>query len=320
MEKMKRNVVITGASSGAGRATALTFAKNGDDLVIAARHSKALEELAEECRAFGVLVKAIPTDVSNYHEVINLAGIAAEENRNIDVWINNAGVLSIGAFDLTPMEISEQVIKTNLIGYMNGAHAALPYFKSQGHGILINNISIGGFLPVPYGAGYSAAKFGLRGFSAALKSEMKSYSRIHICDAFPGFLDTPGMQHAANYTGKALKPGPIVYDPFRLANAIYELSLHPRSEKMVGSFSILMRLSYGLLPSLTRGIEAAVINTYLKQAKNITPTSGNVFNSVDYGHSTHGGWGIPGKPKSHHKYIAMGTIALLALLLTKRKI
>ena len=319
MEKLKRNVVITGASSGAGRAMALEFAKHGENLVIAARNITALEELATECESFGVDVKCVQTDVSNYHDVINLASIASENGNKIDIWVNNAGILAIGEFDTTPMETSEQVIKTNLIGYMNGAHAVLPYFKQQGHGVLINNISIGGFLPVPYGAGYSAAKFGLRGFSAALKSELKPYPNIHVCDAFPGFLDTPGMQHAANYTGKVLKPGPIVYDPFRLAQAIYQLSVKPRSEKMVGSFSVLMRLSYGIVPVITRGIASAVIKTYLAQAKEIPNTSGNTFNTVNYGQSTHGGWGIPGKPKAHRKYIAAGALMLLSGLLLIRK-
>lgn len=154
---------------------------------------------------------------------------------------------------------------------------------------------------------------------AALKSELKDYSGIHVCDAFPGFLGTPGMHHAANYTGKSLKPGPIVYDPFRLPQAIFKLSRHPRPEKMVGSFSILMR-SYGLVPALTRGVASAVIKTYLKQAKEIPATSGNIFNPVEYGHAAHGGWGLPGKPKAHRKYIALGALVLLSgFLLAKKK-
>ncbi|WP_369800130.1 SDR family NAD(P)-dependent oxidoreductase [Pedobacter sp. Leaf216] len=236
----------------------------------------------------------------------------------MDVWVNNAGVLAIGEFDVTPMEVSEQVVKTNLLGYMHGAHAVLPYFKTQGHGILINNISIGGFLPVPFGAGYSAAKFGLRGFSAALKAELRHLPNIHVCDAFPGFLDTPGMQHAANYTGKVLKPGPIVYDPSRLANEMVKLSINPMAEKMVGSFSTLMRFSRTILPGLTTAIAGSVIRTYLKHAKKTEITSGNVFNPVNFGNSVYGGWGIPGKPKAHRKYIALGAAVLLSALLIKK--
>jgi len=314
-----RTVVVTGASSGAGRAIALAFAANGDRVVIAARNIDALKDLAVECENAGGATECVACDTADYHQVLNLAATAAKIGTGIDVWINNAGVLAIGSFDQTPMEVSEQVIKTNLLGYMHGAHAVMPYFKKQGFGILINNISIGGFLPVPFGAGYSAAKFGLRGFSASLKSELKKYPNIHVCDAFPGFLDTPGIQHAANYTGKVLKPGPVVYDPNRLAHEVFKLSLNPRSEKMVGSFSILMRLSRALFPSLTTAIAGSVIRTYLKHAKTIAPTNGNIFSPVAYGNSVHGGWGIPGKPKAHRKYVALGAGLLLGALLIKRK-
>ncbi|MGM9478091.1 SDR family oxidoreductase [Pedobacter sp. GSP4] len=314
-----RTIVVTGASSGAGRAIALAFAANHDRLVISSRNLVALEELASECESLGAEVKCVACDTSDYHQVINLAAQAADFRDGIDVWVNNAGVLAMGSFDETPMEVSEQVIRTNLLGYMHSAHAVMPYFKNQGHGILINNISIGGFLPVPFGAGYSAAKFGLRGFSASLKSELRAYKNIHICDAFPGFLDTPGMQHAANYTGKALKPGPLVYDPNRLANEILKLSLNPRPEKMIGSFSTLMRLSRALLPTLTTTIAGSLIRSYLTHAKTIGPTNGNIFSPVAYGNSVHGGWGMPGKPKAHRKYIAIAAGLLLSALLIKRK-
>lgn len=314
-----RTVVITGASSGAGRAIALAFAANGDHVVISARNIDALKELAAECESLGGSAKCVACDVSDYHQVLNLAAEAANIGSTIDVWVNNAGVLAIGSFDQTPMEVSEQVIKTNLLGYMYSAHAVLPYFKKQGFGILINNISIGGFLPVPFGTGYSAAKFGLRGFSASLKSELRKYPNIHVCDAFPGFLDTPGMQHAANYTGKVLKPGPVVYDPNRLAHEIFKLSLNPKPEKMVGSFSIFMRLSRTLFPSLTTAIAGSAIRTYLKYAQAIAPTNGNIFSPVAYGNSVHGGWGIPGKPKAHRKYVILGAGLLLSTLLIKRK-
>lgn len=313
---MSRTVVITGASSGAGRAIALAFAKKNDSLVLASRNLKELQEVADECEMLGAKVTVVACDVTDPSAMINLAAAASEVSGAIDVWINNAGVLAVGAFDETPVEIIDQVIKTNLMGYIHGAHAVMPYFKKQGKGILINNISIGGFLPVPYGVGYSASKFGLRGFSAALKAELTGFPNIHVCDTFPAFLDTPGIQHAANYTGKQLRPAPPVYDPTRVAMAIVKLADHPRSETMIGSISILLRLSYGLFPWITRSIAGSVIKSYLKQADNIAKTDGNVFNEVPYGNAVHGGWGIPGKPKAHRKYIAGGMIlSSLAVLL-----
>lgn len=317
---MKKTIVITGASSGVGRAIALEFAiQNDNRLVLAARNTAALNELATECEELGAEVKVVTTDVTNYQDMLNLAS-QADDMGGIDVWVNNAGVLAIGRFDETPMEVAAQVIRTNLLGFMHGAHAVLPYFKMQGHGIIINNISIGGFLPVPFGAGYSASKFGLRGFSAALKAELAGFPDIHVCDAFPAFLDTPGIQHAANYTGKQLRPAPPVYDPKRVAMAVVKLANKPKREIMIGSTSILLRCAYGLFPRLTQSIAGTVIQHYLKHADPLPKTDGNLFNEVDYGNAVYGGWGLPGKPKVHRKFIAAGMLLVAAgLLLASKK-
>lgn len=316
----QKTIVITGASSGAGKAIALEFAAGGHRLVLASRNQTAMEETAEECRVLGAAVKCVVTDVSEPTAMINLAAEADTFGSKIDVWVNNAGVLAVGPFTETPVEVTEQVIRTNLLGYIYGAHAVLPYFKKQQFGTLINNISIGGFMPVPYGVGYSASKFGIRGFSSALKAELSDFPNIHVCDAYPAFLDSPGIQHAANYTGKALKPAPPVYDPRRLAMAIVKLADNPRSELMIGSVSSLLRLAYGILPGFSTTVTKAVISTYLKQAKQASKTNGNLFNTLAFGTSVFGGWGLPGRPRAHQKYLAAGLLltSTLGLLLLKK--
>jgi len=318
---MPRTIVITGASSGAGRAIALAFAEKQDQLVLASRNFEELKNVAIECEAFGAIVRIVQTDVTDPGAMINLAAAADDFGGHIDVWVNNAGVLAVGAFDETPMEVLDQVIRTNLMGYIHGAHAVMPYFKKQGRGILINNISIGGFLPVPYGTGYSASKFGIRGFSAALKGELVGFPNIHVCDAYPAFIDSPGIQHAANYTGKQLRPAPPVYDPKRLAMAIVKLADYPRSEVMVGSASVFLRYCYALFPGITRGVAGKVIHEYLSHADPIDKSDGNLFLPVDYGNAVYGGWGAPGKPKAHRKYIAGGLLLFsvgLMMLLSKK--
>lgn len=301
-------VVITGASSGAGRAMALEFALHKARLVLTARNESALLELADECRALGSMVLIVVADVSDPKAVIGLANDAFIFGGKIDVWINNAGVLTAGEFDKVPMEVHTQVIQTNLLGFLSGAHAVLPYFMKQRKGILINNISIGGFLPVPLGTSYTASKFGLRGFSEALKAELRDWKEIHVCDLFPAFLDTPGIQHAANYTGKVLRPAPPVYDPIRLAQAAVSLALNPRSSVMVGSVSTLLRLAHSLMPKLTAGVTAKVIRTYLRTADSTELTSGNIFSPLPFGTSAHGGWGVAGKPRAHRKYILAAAV------------
>ncbi|MES2826773.1 MAG: SDR family oxidoreductase [Bacteroidota bacterium] len=314
---MSGTIVITGASSGAGSAIALAFAEKKRKLTLVSRNLTELQRIARECEQLGAEVQYLQADVTDPGAMINVAAAAFDFGGGIAVWVNNAGVLAAGSFEDTPVEVIDQVIKTNLMGYIHGAHAVLPYFKKQNRGVIINNISIGGFLPVPYGVGYSASKFGLRGFSSALKAELTSFKDIHVCDIFPAFLDTPGIQHAANYTGKRIKPAPPVYDPARVAKAVVYLADHPTSETMIGSLSYLLRASYALFPWITRTVTGAVIKGYLNQAEPIQKTDGNIFVPVPYGNAVYGGWGLPGKPKAHRKYLIAGLLLVTAAGLFK---
>lgn len=302
-----KTVVITGASSGVGRATALEMAKNGAKVVLAARREEALQEVAGECNALGGEALVVPTDVTDAGQMNTLAAMAQHWGGRIDVWINNAGLLAAGAFDQTPLSIHHKVIETNLVGYINGAYAALPHFKAQGFGLLINNISVGGYFPVPYAAAYSASKFGLRGFGEALQGELTHYPKVYVCNLYPAFLDTPGIQHAANFTGKALKPAPPVYNPQRIAKAMVKIVQSPRSRATITGLTSLLKLAHTLLPGLSRSVTANVIELYLRNANETPSTSGNVLEPVEYGTSVHGGWGPT--PKQKEKLLLSALLA-----------
>lgn len=316
MQTKDKVVVVTGASSGAGRAIALAFARTGAQLVLAARREQTLAEVAEQCEQAGGTAIAVPTDVTDASAVQALADAAVNFGGRIDVWVNNAGVLAAGPFEETPISIHDQVIQTNLMGYLHGAHAVLPFFKDQGYGVLINNISVGGFLPTPNAAAYAASKFGLRGFSQSLKGELYDWPHIHVCDVYPAFLDTPGIQHAANYTGRYIKPAPPVYDPQRVALAIVDLSINPKDAVTVGSATTVLRLSQLLMPRLTRRVTALVMDGYLKKARPLPFTPGNVLLPVDYGTSIHGGWNSQADAQKRKKaaWLIAGAIAGLLLL------
>lgn len=321
---LKKTVVITGASSGAGRAAAMEFARHGAKIVLASRNMKALDEAEAECREMGALALAVQTDVTDAEAMKKLAATANEFGGSIDVWINNAGVLAAGEFTETPVAVHDQVIRTNLLGYIHGAYAVLPYFMAQKYGILINNISVGGWIPVPYGVGYSASKFGIRGFSQALRGELGKYKNIHICDLYPAFLDSPGIQHAANYTGHILKPAPPVYDPQRLARVMVEVAQQPKKAVTVGSAATFLRLAHSIMPGVFRAITAKTIETYLNKADRVTEASGNLFDTVDYGTSIHGGWNSPAdyeiRKKAITRSIVIAGIAAGMLLFGKAKL
>ena len=271
------SVVIVGASSGIGQAAALAFADEGARLVVAARRAAALDEVAIECRQRGVPALAVPTDVTDPEALVRLVQSAIQRHGAIDVWINNAGVGAVGEFDEVPIETHDRVIQTNLLGYLHGVHAVLPHFKQRSSGVLINTISLGGWAASPYSAAYSASKFGLRGFSEALRAELETWPDIHVCDVFPAFIDTPGFQHAANYTGRELKPVPPVYQPERVAAAFVSLAKRPRRAVTVGASAYFARAAHQVLGDRANRWVGRMMRRYFRKAKPAPVGDGALF-------------------------------------------
>jgi short-subunit dehydrogenase len=305
-------VVITGATGGVGRATAWEFARQGAKITLLARGAEQLEATKKEVEELGGTAISATADVTDAKALEEVARAAVLFGGNIDVWVNNAGVLAAGDFTNTPVEVHDRVIEINLMGYLHGAYAAVPYFKAQGYGTLINNISVGGWFPTPYAAGYSASKFGLRGFSESLRAELSKYKNIYVCELYPAFLDTPGIQHAANYTNVALKPAPPVYDPQTVARAVVSLAQFPRNKTIIGSASAFLRALHLLFPMLSLNITARIMEKYFRNAEPIKETTGNLFAPLEYGTSIYGGW-TSAKSKTA-KRIALGSVLVSSML------
>lgn len=275
-----QSVVITGASSGIGRATALEFARRGAKLTLVSRRGGELERLAKECLRLGAGgAQAETADVGDAAALRRAANSAIRRFGRVDVWVNNAGVGAVGEFTTTPLAAHHQVIRTNLMGYLNGAYAVLPHFQQRKRGVLINVISFGSYVATPFAASYAASKYGLRGLSESLRAELVGYRDVHVCDVHPGFIDTPGIQNAANYTGRALQPSPPGR-PEEIADAIVRLAVRPRDVVQVGAIAKLAPLGYALAPKLGRWLTTRAMQAGLSRTPPASKQAGGLFKPV----------------------------------------
>jgi short-subunit dehydrogenase len=249
-------VVITGASSGIGRATALAFAKRKAKIVLAARSVEKLEEVARECQKLGCETLIVETDVREALQIERLKTKTLERFKTIDVWINNAGVSAIGDFTKVSLKDHQDVLSTNLGGYLAGAHAAMLTFKEKKRGTLIQVGSVNSEIAVPGLSSYVTSKFAIRGLTHALRQDLRlaRLKDIHVCQVSPSVIDTPAFENSKNNTGKDLKLNLPKAKPEDVARAIVGLVDHPRREVYVGLFSRFGTFSYSLFPDLVGAV------------------------------------------------------------------
>ncbi|HWR16529.1 MAG TPA: SDR family oxidoreductase [Terriglobales bacterium] len=312
-----RVVVITGASSGIGRATALRFARAGDSVVVSARRKNLLKDLVEECEALGTEALAVESDVSDHNSVEKLAKAAIKRFGRIDVWINNAGVGAVGKFDEIPIEEHQRLIETNVNGTLNGSQVALHRFKEQGSGVLINISSVLGKITQPYMSSYSASKHAIRALSGCIRQELwlDDYEDIHVCTVFPQSVDTPFFEHEANYSGFEVKPAPPIETPEKAAEIIFNLAENPQDEAHVGKMGKWMGIQQKLSRPVTEKEMALMTDRkHFDKSKKVDAHSGTLWNpSKSEKGEIHGGWKNGSKMKKPLSAAAMAVPALVGL-------
>jgi NADP-dependent 3-hydroxy acid dehydrogenase YdfG len=194
-------VVITGASSGIGEATALLLTARGAKVVLGARRLDRLEALAARIASAGGEAAHASTDVRRREDLSNLVALACERYGKVDVLVNNAGVGPISPLDDLRVEEWEQMIDINLKGVLHGIAAALPVFRKQGSGHFVNTASTAAHRVVPNQSVYAATKIAVRAISEGLRQEAGDKLRITVIS--PGFTQTSFAEDVTNPEVKA---------------------------------------------------------------------------------------------------------------------
>ncbi|MEO5920795.1 MAG: SDR family NAD(P)-dependent oxidoreductase [Pseudolysinimonas sp.] len=284
-----RVVVILGASSGIGRATALEFAAAGTRLVLAARSLSSLRDVAAECEQKGAETLVVVTDVTPEAQLASLVDATVERFGRIDVWVGVAGVFGWGTVDTMPAQAFDRIIEVNLLGQVRGVRAVLPQLTEQRSGTIVLLGSVYSRVASPYLSAYIASKHALLGFADVLRPEIRP-AGIHVCLVMPATIDTPIYQHTANFTGHKMRPLPPIAAAERVARAIVRLASRPRARVIVGRTQAMTIPLQRIARPLVDRLQRAAIQRISMRDQPADPTLGTLFKPDPASNAISGGW------------------------------
>ena len=283
--------LITGASSGIGRASALALGERGARVLLVARGRQALEEAAREVRAAGAAEALVcPADVLDEAGLRGAVGTAVERFGRLDLVVHSAAVMAYGRIEDVPRETFQRVVDTSLHGTANLARVVLPVFREQraGHLVVVNSLL--GNVAAPLMGSYVAAKWGQLGLVRTLQQEVRDEPGISISLVQPGGVDTPIYFQAATSMGSTGRPPPPVYSPQRVARAVLSTVDRPRRVVQAGLFNPLITAGFRLVPGVYDLLVGPLLTLMAVANDDVPPTEGNVFESRPAGNATEGRW------------------------------
>jgi NAD(P)-dependent dehydrogenase (short-subunit alcohol dehydrogenase family) len=286
-----QTVLITGASSGIGRATALELAGRGARLVLVARGREPLEEAAAEALAAGAQAARVrPADVTDEDGIQAVVDDAVAEFGRLDVVVHAAQVMAYGRIEDVPREVYEQVVDVAVHGTATVARVVLPVFRKQGAGHLVVVNSLLGSIAAPLMGSYVTAKWGQLGLIRVLQQETRDEPGISVSAVQPGGVDTPIYFQGATWTGSTGRPPPPVYSPQRVARTVLSTLDRPRRIVQAGLFNPLITAGFRLVPGVFDALVGPLLQRMAIANDDVPPTEGNVFESKPAGNATEGRW------------------------------
>jgi short-subunit dehydrogenase len=270
LKKLKdQTIVITGASSGIGLATARMAAARGARVLLTSRNEHDLQKVTREICARGGRAGFVVADVADAEAVDRIAEAAIREFGGFDTWINNAGVSIYGKLTEVPLEDKRQVFETNFWGVVHGCRTAVKHLRNKS-GVIINIGSVVSDRAIPVQGIYSASKHAVMGYTDALRMELE-HDRIAISVTLvkPSSIDTPFLDHARNYMDEAPNFPPPVYDPDVVARAILKCVERPIREITVGGGGRFLTAMGRVAPrAMDRYMEAVMFNQQRDPSRN----------------------------------------------------
>ncbi|HEV8598740.1 MAG TPA: SDR family oxidoreductase [Gemmatimonadales bacterium] len=244
-------LVITGASSGIGLATARLAAQAGAKVVLAARNERDLATAVREIQAAGGQALAVTADVSDPEQVEAIAVETMREYGRIDTWVNNAGVSLYGKLLETTLDDMHRQFEINFWGGVYGSLAAVHRMRKRG-GTLINVASVLADRAIPLQGIYCASKHALKAFTDSLRMELEADRLpIHVCLVKPASMATPLFDKARTSLAEEPQPIPPVYAPEVAARTILSCAERPVREVIAGGAGLLLRVGHAVSPRLT---------------------------------------------------------------------
>jgi NAD(P)-dependent dehydrogenase (short-subunit alcohol dehydrogenase family) len=244
-------VVVTGASAGVGRASAIAFGRRGYRVALLARGAEGLEGAAREVEAAGGETLVVPCDVSVAEAVEAAAERVEAELGPIDVWVNAAMVAVLAYVEDTDPDDFRRVTEVDYLGFVHGTMAALRRMRPRDRGVIVQVGSALSYRAIPLQASYCGAKFAVRGFTDALRTELRhqgSGVRVTMVQ-LPG-LNTPQFTWVRTTLRRQPRPVAPVYQPEVAADGIVHAAEHPRRELWVGASTVAVIVGSQLAPGL----------------------------------------------------------------------